>query len=657
MNIDRVTHDAITNILMRERDDANSHYERNLEPNITTNYQIYNADPEFYKQMFPLLSKTSSLTSTDVRDTIEWALPSLVKIFFGSSDLVSIQGQTADDDHNAQVMQDLINYQLQRRNKAFMVFYQWFKDALITNLGIIKCYWDREEKVIKQEIKLSPDAVEAFIAQPDIEALDMQFDPVDGGVTVIFNGPKVVKNQPVIENILASEFRYSPEANNLDEADFIAHRKNVTVDYLKRKAQEGVYDEEQVKMAIEQGKDEQYTLLEEENNEYLAERKNKHEKARQRMTLYECYCKMTLTQDESGAWKYDEDALLENYIITIVDDVILRIEKNHYGRHPFFVVSPQVDPHKVWPTNGGYSDMVGQIQHLKTALTRQFVTSLALSNNPKLGIDVSELWDVSDVTENRSIIRLRGNKPINQVFAPVAQHQPSRETLPFMQYLDSVNSDRTGISDYTKGQDAGNALNDTATGISIITQSANKRLELVARIFLESGVLPLYRFLIELNQKFIDEETVIRLTNKTYQIRPDDLTGEFDLIVGGSLGINNKEMKMATNMQLQQLVEKLVPTGLVGPMQIYNTATRIMEELEIKNTDDYVMNPQLAQQQQMEAMLNGGLNPTGAVGAVNPAGQPGAVSAGLPGQMGSAIQGQPTQPNIGHQQQPLTVTG
>ena len=79
-------------------------------------YQIYFADKEYYKKMFPKLSKTSSVVSTDVTDTIEWALPSLMKVFTGGDDVISISGVGAEDDHNAEIMQDLISFQLQRQN-------------------------------------------------------------------------------------------------------------------------------------------------------------------------------------------------------------------------------------------------------------------------------------------------------------------------------------------------------------------------------------------------------------------------------------------------------------------------------------------------------------------------------------------------------------
>ena len=78
--------------LQQDIDAANAYYEETVEPKIIERYQIYNADKAFYAKMFPKLSKRCELVSTDVQDTIESTMPSLMKTFHGSTDVVTIQG-------------------------------------------------------------------------------------------------------------------------------------------------------------------------------------------------------------------------------------------------------------------------------------------------------------------------------------------------------------------------------------------------------------------------------------------------------------------------------------------------------------------------------------------------------------------------------------
>ena len=631
----KITDDVLVQKLSLDIANAESFYLSKIQPMVVMYYQMYEADPEFYKVLFKKLSKTSEMTSTDIRDTIEWALPAMMKIFFSNPDLVSLQGENVEDDANAKTMQELINYQLLRRNKAFIVFYQWFKDAFITNAGIVKCYWQRESKITKQAIALSPDAYESFAAQSDVKILNLMSDYMTGQLNIEFEGPRLVKNQPVIENILASEFRFSGDATSLDECPFVAHKKKATFDYLRKQAKEGRFDKKKVETAIDQAGAATYEVLDQQNIPQVNQTQRYIDKGRTKTDLWECYVDITMDDDP-------EKGLLEPWIVWMCNKVILKKEKNTMGRHPFFMACPSIDPHKIWPEGGGFADSLAQIQHVKTAMLKQVMHSMALANNPQLGIVTDNLVDINDVIAGKSVIRLKTGS-VRDAITNIPSHQLAPVTLSLMQYFDSMVADRTGISDYTKGQDAGSALNDTATGISIITQSANKRLELIARMFLEGGVIPMYRFLIGLNQRFIDEDTVVRLTNNTLQITPDDLTGEFDILVGGSLGINNKEQKMATNQQLDAIVTKLAQAGLAGPQEIYNTAKRELTELDIHNIDDYVRDP--SKQPQM-----GGQNGAGLGGQTN-----GVISNNQPGLPGPGGQGVPNGV-VSPPQSPITPT-
>lgn len=165
-----------------------------------------------------------------------------------------------------------------------------------------------------------------------------------------------------------------------------------------------------------------------------------------------------------------------------------------------------------------------------------------------------------------------------------------------LEYLDTVKENRTGITRYNQGLDS-NSLNKTATGVSIITQAANQRLELIARIFAETGLSDLFRFLIKLNQLFVNQELVIRLTNGPLRIDPSDLDGQFDLVVNAGMGAGAKEQNLQNLQLVRDISTQLAQVGLSGPEQWYNLAKRIIEEVGFKNVDDFLMDPQTAAQQ------------------------------------------------------------
>lgn len=583
---------SLVTALQRDISDAENYQDTVILPTVRERYEIYYADKDYYARKLPRLSKVSSLVSTDVTDTIEWALPSLIKVFTGGDEVVTVQGSSEEDDRNAEIMQQLLVYQLQRQNRFFPILYNWMKDALITGMGIIKCYWDRKEdhQLLEQSMNMR-----AFqeLNQQDVEIQSVEGPDMFGIVRVQYLSPYYVKNAPVIENILVSELLYSSDAKSLDEANFVAHKKKVTMSYLREREQQGIYanvdqiapkpktgimDDDQVEQVI--GDNYQGTSQEADD-------------ARAEVTLYECYTKLD----------WNNDGVLEDMIITIVDDVILRVEPNYMGRHPFFAISPTKDPHRIW-VKRSYAELIGELQDLKVALTRQIVQNIALTNDPKM-ILAEDAINIDDYVKGRAVIRKKANHPMQDVAMPMPVNQLSPYTYQFLEYIEGQKENRTGITRYNQGLDA-NTLNKTATGISQIMGASTQRLELIARMFAETGVYELFRFMIGLNQKFIDQNTVIRLTNKELAISPDDLQGNFDLIVNAGISIASKE---STQLMLQSMLTALMQVRAAGipivtPGNVYNLFKKWIEAAGFKNYADYITDPDIVQQRMaIEAQL------------------------------------------------------
>lgn len=576
---------ALLSLVKADIAEAEAYQQSVIQPTVRERYNIYYADKEYYANKFPILSKTSSLVSTDVADTIEWALPSLMKVFTGSDEVITVAGVTEEDDQNAEVMQDLLVYQLQRQNKFFPLLYNWMKDALITGLGIIKCYWERTEGWTPETAKLNADALK-LLTQTGVEITNVEGPDLMGDFTVTWNSPYYIKNSPKLENILVSEFLYSPDAKNLEDANFVAHRKKVTMSHLRQKEKEGIYAN--VDMVHPDNGPTTWVMDQVEDaigDHYTPLHTNQQDKAREEVTIYECYTKID----------FNNDGILEDMIITIAGDVILRAEPNYMGRHPFFAISPTKDPHRIW-VKRSYAELIGELQDMKVALTRQIVQNIALTNDPKM-ILAEDSINISDYIEGRKVIRKKPGANMGDVAMSMPVNQLSPQTFQFLEWLEGQKENRTGITRYNQGLDA-NSLNKTATGISAILGQSAQRLELVARMFAETGISELFRFMVSLNQKFVDQDTVVRLTNKQLRISPDDLNGNFDLVVNAGISISTKE---STIMTLQTMLTALMQTQAAGipivtPQNIYNLFKKWIESAGFKNYNDYVTDPAVVQQ-------------------------------------------------------------
>lgn len=415
-----------------------------IEPVVKERYEIYYADKDYYRNKFPILSKTSDLVSTDVADTIEWALPSLMKVFTGSDEVITIAGVTEEDDTKAETMQELLVYQLQRQNKFFPILYNWIKDSLITGLGIIKCYWERTEGYTTEQTKLNNEALQALI-QTGVEITDLQGPDIYGDFLVTYQSPYYVKNAPKIENILISEFIYSPDAKSLEEANFVAHKRKVTMSYLREREAQGVYANiDDIK--VDAYKSNMYDPIEEVVGDNYNDITYEEQQARQEVIIYECYTKI----DVNG------DGILEDMIITICGDTIIRMEQNYMGRHPFFAISPTKDPHRIW-VKRSYAELIGELQDLKVALTRQIMQNVALTNDPKMLLDETAI-NIDDFVQGRKVIRMKAGHSLNEVAMPMPVSPLSPQTFTFLEWLEGQKENRTGITRYNQGLDA-NSLN------------------------------------------------------------------------------------------------------------------------------------------------------------------------------------------------------
>jgi hypothetical protein len=94
----------------------------------------------------PAQDGRSRTVSTDVADTIEGLMPSLMDIFAGSDEVVRFEPIGPEDEEAAQQETDYVNHVFMQNNPGFMVLYSFIKDALLQKVGIVKIWWEETEE-------------------------------------------------------------------------------------------------------------------------------------------------------------------------------------------------------------------------------------------------------------------------------------------------------------------------------------------------------------------------------------------------------------------------------------------------------------------------------------------------------------------------------
>lgn len=573
------------------KDVAKDYFDGTIRPRLEERRGTYLATKEHYEDKFPRLSETSEFCSRDIKSTIKWMLPSLVEPFLGTDDPVDIRAVNIDDDEKAKKVQQLLKYQLQRKNAYPAFIESEWKDALKYNWCVAKVWWKREverkrykqmissrdtEYVILLEQEEAAGNVEIVEVKPLKEAPDIAI--------LTFDKVTVTANNPVVQYMSPDELRYTPDGRNVQDAKFIAHRKIVNGDYLKQKEAEGVYKNVDKAMRDYQNgngdtRPDELQVLSNRELDTIGTRLSDDDLASQQFELYECYLHVD----------YNNDGRFESIIVHAIGETPIRISKNDMDMAPFFTFSAESDPINAFNENEGFTDDLEQMQDLKTAIFRQIITNVAKNNSPQTflnnNVDIDALinndeYVLCDTTDNPATqVSVGGQLPISPL------------SMEVVQYAQNEIEAQSGSTRYNQGLDS-NSLNKTATGITAILGQAEKRMKQMSRMFAENFIVPIFKYIILLNQKYMDQEQLIRLTNENIVITKDELNIDYDLIINVGLGPGTKEAMIQYLMvMINQIYPILAQAGLITPNSWYNIVTELLEKMGIRNVANYILDP------------------------------------------------------------------
>lgn len=121
----------------------------------------------------PNETDTSNAVSTDVFDTVEGMLPSLMEIFVGGDEVVRFDPTGPGDVEAAQQETDYVNHVFMQQNPGFNIIYTMIKDALLSKVGIVKVYWEeRTDEERNTYYDLTDAQFAIFASDPEVEIIE-----------------------------------------------------------------------------------------------------------------------------------------------------------------------------------------------------------------------------------------------------------------------------------------------------------------------------------------------------------------------------------------------------------------------------------------------------------------------------------------------------
>lgn len=541
----------------------------------------------------PEIDGRSAVVSKDIMEAVEWAVPSLVRVFTSSDDVIAFEPRKPGQEKQAQDATKYVNWVLNgdSRNNGFIVFHDAIKNSLIQRMAWVKVYYE-EAYDERQETYYGQSPAEFAMLQQDpgvrIVSVRQTQEAVIDEMGVMISPPLIdivaVRSEDnsycKVVGVPPEEVFVSKDDQSIDDVRFICHERKVTASEM---VSLGVDPE----IVAGLGLDEQGEDGEEEERDYISSKWGRDEEdgadeSQRAITLVEAYVKVDYDKDGVAEWR----CVKKSGSTILSNDVV--------ADHPFVLFTPILMPYQ--KIGLSMYDMLADLQRIKTSLQRQMLDNMYLQNNTRTEVVQGQV-NLDDLLNPRpgGMIRVKNIGSIREI-SPTNIIGNSLESLTF---FDAVRQRRSGISEMGSGLSP-EAVNKRQAGVAIdlLQQAAKERLELIARVFAETAVKRMYRLILKCVTQYQNGSQQVMVNGEFLEMNPREWATNYNMTVSVGLGAQSKQAQIANYTNLLQVQERLMPAGLTTVNKIANAAMKLVEAMGHKDPSQYVVDPAREQIQQ-----------------------------------------------------------
>jgi len=521
----------------------------------------------------------SKITTREIFETVEWAMPAIVRVFEAGDRVIEFSPEGPDDEQAAEQETDAVNWVYQKDNAGFVTTHNIIKSALLMPNSYVKIYRDEKEETCTDNYQnLSMEEVAMLIQEKPGETIEIigQEQSETGWNIEIKRTYKRGKTRvlciPEEEIIIDSNH----SELNLDDCEFVCHEVEKTRSDL-------------IALGYDSGKLDNVG----NNSEYSTEERNRKtfsdeqdydddtHKALKKYMVQECY----LLVD------WDDDGIAERRRVVKIGGEIFENEAEDYM--PIASACSILMPHK--HTGYALSQSIIDLQEIKTFFMRQLVNNMARVNNPRtLVTKGANLSDVLNVHKTNGVIRIKAPGDVTtEPTTPVIG-----QVLPLLDLLDQQKEGRSGITRNSMGLDADILAKSTEGAFMGAIEKADQRIEFIIRLFAETVFKDMFLKIHHLLLTHGDSK-YMKLSGQWVMVNPNEWKRRESMTCNVGLGMGNRKEKMMAAQIIIGEQDKLVGAGamgvLVNEQGLYNAKRLLVESAGQRDVDKYFMNPQMAQ--------------------------------------------------------------
>ena len=535
----------------------------------------------------------SNVMSFDVAEVVDWALPDLLEPFLSGDRIVEFEPNSKEDEAFCEQAGDLANHVFFVDNPGVVILHDVAKSAMIQKIGVLKTYWHEEECETEDEAKgLDPLAFDELQNDQSIKIIETTERPINVaeeiapaypmGVAIDVKFKRVQdKSRVAIVAVPPEEFKVRQRASGLDNPGYCCHETHKSRAEL---------------IAMDFDADLVMSASQSETSDEDTRRDTR-------------YYDQSRRDDEGGPKLSDELLLLEEYysvdlngdgrekLVQVFRVGKTLLSKEEVDYHPFDAWSPDRIPHRL--IGQGLADKVKQTQRVKTVLTRQMLDNVYLANNPRMEVPESATGQntIQDLLDYRigGLIRTKQSGQLRPVETP----DRSAVALQAITYMDTVREMQSGI--VRNGQAISSEEIDPKSATESRRQDRNSqvRKRLMARMFAETLLVPVFRKILKLLVKYQDGTRTLKIAGDWVTMDPRSWNAELRATVYTGLGHSSKDEQLAATQLMIGVQTQAREIGLVSEKHLWQSAKKLVSSLGWQNPEDYFLNPESEEGQQI----------------------------------------------------------
>lgn len=350
----------------------------------------------------------------------------------------------------------------------------------------------------------------------------------DTGETQIVKEEVQVKNRPVLDVVSANNIIIDPTCNgDMSKAKFIIYTYATTLSELKSSGVNKYLDRLWNKEVNISGDD----IAELPDD--IIENTNISDIANTRFKFKDKPRKTVIAKEYWGYWDIDGTGITQGFVATIVNNTIIRLERNPFpdGELPFVVIPYMPVKKSIYGEPD--AELIEDNQEVIGATMRSMIDITARSANGQMAIPKGFVDDLNLAKfRNGEDYQYNpiGMHPSQAVYTHTSGEIPN-SALSLVQSQFAMAESATGIKSFNNGID-GNAYGQVVAGMSqAITAMTQREGDIVFR--LSEGLEKIGNKIIAMNALWLNEQEFVEISdNEFIDIYRDSLKGEFKLTVG-----------------------------------------------------------------------------------------------------------------------------